>query len=90
MELITLTGFAKQLFDLHPIIGIAFVCLGVLWVAFSLIATFTRSTVDNNWHSKLGRVFDRLGVQFKLPKEVQEIINRKKADNNNLESEIKK
>lgn len=41
---------------------------GGVYLVATLIATLTPTTKDNDWLSKIGRLFDRIGLQIKNPK----------------------
>lgn len=41
---------------------------GIVYIAATAIATVTPSTNDDTFLSRIGRVFDRIGIQFKNPK----------------------
>lgn len=44
------------------------IALGGIYTAATVIATLTPTTKDDTFLAKLGRLFDRIGLQIKSPK----------------------
>jgi len=42
--------------------------VGGIYLVATLIAAFTPTDADDKWLSKVGRLFDRIGLQIKSPK----------------------
>lgn len=63
----------RTLMESHPIVATIFTIAGVLWTIATVFATFTRTDLEDSFLSKVGRFFDRIGIQFKQTKEIKEL-----------------